>query len=126
MQDFLENFFKGYVACVLWTGTHDDDVGTPLDDDYTKDDFSEAAREAMWEDCVDFVQDNWPILAQYEKIPGCNGRQAGHDFSLTRNGHGAGFWDRDIGDIGDVLTNLSAQAGESHVYVSDDHELEIM
>lgn len=126
MEKFLEDFYKGYVACALWTGTHDDDVGTPLDDDYTKDDFSERAREMMWEDCVDFVQDNWPILAQYEKIQGCNGRQAGHDFCLTRNGHGAGFWDRGIGDIGDVLTDLSAQAGESHVYVSDDHELEIM
>lgn len=30
--------------------------------------------------------------------------QIGHDFILTRNGHGTGFWDRGLGEIGDQLT----------------------
>lgn len=29
----------------------------------------------------------------------------GHDFWLTSQGHGAGFWDRDLGDVGDALTD---------------------
>jgi len=38
--------------------------------------------------------------------------QAGHDLWLTRNGHGAGFWDRDLGEAGDKLTELSKEMGE--------------
>lgn len=29
----------------------------------------------------------------------------GHDFWLTSQGHGAGFWDRDLGEVGDALTD---------------------
>lgn len=29
---------------------------------------------------------------------------AGHDFWLTSAGHGVGFWDRNLGDLGDQLT----------------------
>lgn len=32
--------------------------------------------------------------------------RAGHDLWLTRNGHGAGFWDRDLGELGDRLTKV--------------------
>ena len=32
--------------------------------------------------------------------------QIGHDFWLTRNGHGAGFWDGDYGDYGDAITQV--------------------
>lgn len=38
--------------------------------------------------------------------------QVAHDFWLTRNRHGAGFWDGDysrtsLGDVGDALTDLA-------------------
>lgn len=32
--------------------------------------------------------------------------QAGHDLWLTRNGHGAGFWDRGLGVVGEKLSEL--------------------
>ena len=50
----------------------------------------------------------------------------GHDFWLTRNGHGAGFWDRDLGELGDKLTELSKQFGESNLYLGDDGKLYLM
>ena len=37
--------------------------------------------------------------------------QIGHDFILTRNGHGAGFWDRGLGEIGDTLTKWAQTFG---------------
>lgn len=37
--------------------------------------------------------------------------QIGHDFILTRNGHGAGFWDRGLGEIGDRLTKWAKTFG---------------
>jgi antitoxin component of RelBE/YafQ-DinJ toxin-antitoxin module len=34
-----------------------------------------------------------------------------HDFILTSEGHGAGFWDRDLGELGDYLTELCKSYG---------------
>lgn len=49
--------------------------------------------------------------------------QAGHDFWLTRNGHGTGFWDRSD-DIyfgfQDFFTKISEMHGEVHIYLGDD------
>jgi len=46
---------------------------------------------------------------------------AGHDFWLTRNGHGAGFWDGDWPkDEGERMTATSKAFGETNVYVGDD------
>ena len=41
-----------------------------------------------------------------------------HDYWLTRNRHGAGFWDRGLGDLGDRLTELAHNDGEYHVWDS--------
>ena len=46
--------------------------------------------------------------------------QDGHDFWLTRNGHGAGFWDRGLGDVGDRLTDIAHGFGECDLYAGDD------
>jgi hypothetical protein len=54
--------------------------------------------------------------------------QVGHDFWLTRNGHGAGFWDRWSGGTegerhGDVPTEASKPYGTSDLYIGDDDRL---
>lgn len=47
--------------------------------------------------------------------------QNGHDFWLTRNGHGVGFWDRGYDkEVGDALTKASESFGEVDLYVGDD------
>lgn len=40
----------------------------------------------------------------------------GHDLALTRNGHGAGFWDRGLGDAGRSLTTWAETFGELRVF----------
>ena len=45
--------------------------------------------------------------------------QHGHDFALTRNGHGTGFWDRGYGVVGGRLTE-AAQAYGEHSVLTDD------
>jgi hypothetical protein len=48
--------------------------------------------------------------------------QAAHDFILTRNGHGAGFWDGDWHKPwGDKLTELCRKFGELNCYVGDNN-----
>ena len=44
-----------------------------------------------------------------------------HDFALTRNHHGAGFWDGDWAEPwGKILTDLAHQWPETELYLSDD------
>ena len=50
-------------------------------------------------------------------------KQVGHDFWLTRNHHGSGFWDRDEKyppGIADYLYNISKQFGQVDLYIGDD------
>jgi hypothetical protein len=52
-----------------------------------------------------------------------------HDLWLTRNGHGAGFWDGDYRDretgidIGQKLTELAKTYSSVDVYVGDDGQI---
>ena len=51
---------------------------------------------------------------------------AAHDFILTRNGHGAGFWDGDWSEpIATKLTELCKKFGEIQIYLSDENLLEV-
>lgn len=45
--------------------------------------------------------------------------QAGHDFWLTRNGHGAGFWDGDWPKYGDMFTKWAQGYGEAYAQFED-------
>jgi hypothetical protein len=49
-----------------------------------------------------------------------NETKAGHDFWLTRCGHGAGYWDRGLEHIGDALTIASEKFGNIDLIVESD------
>lgn len=52
--------------------------------------------------------------------------RGGHDFWLTRNSHGAGFWDGDWPETeGKLLTDASHAFGECNLYVTDDGKIGI-
>lgn len=57
-------------------------------------------------DCDGFRAACGPLLAQADQLHGYREAQAGSDFWLTRVGHGAGYWDRGLGQIGQQLTAL--------------------
>lgn len=38
--------------------------------------------------------------------------RAGHDYWLTRHGHGTGYWDRGLGELGERLTDAAKALGE--------------
>jgi len=62
--------------------------------------------------------DVWPAIAA---DPG----QFGHDLWLTRNGHGAGFWDGDWPEpAATVLTDLAKIMGERDLILTDGGELQ--
>ena len=121
----MDNFTKGYIEAALWSSN--DDNGDPLDSNYTIDNLAPQTLVKITHDCFKFQQENeWDLLIAYEKYPDnewTNEEQAGHDFWLTRNGHGCGFWDRGIGDVGDRLTNICRKWGVFDIYVGDNGEI---
>jgi hypothetical protein len=94
--------------------------GEPLEDSFTLEDISEETLEEQKAQCEDFLSD--PAVSEFFDILSDEGiRLAGHDFWLTRNRHGAGFWDGDWPESwGDRLTERSHAYGEVDLYVGDD------
>ena len=107
----LDTFTTAYIECALWSSTDGD---TPLDEDYGLEDIAPETLEAMRQDCQDFIETAGDLLGTLDA------EQAGRDFWLTRNGHGAGFWDRGLGDLGQQLTELSEPYGSFDLYLGDD------
>ena len=122
----LENFLRGYITAALWSSTDnaDDTGGEPLDANYGPDDIEHETLDRMREDCTDFIASNAEDLAKYAELY-TRGREygiedcAGHDFWLTRNGHGVGFWDRGLGALGDRLADAARVYREFDLYVTD-------
>jgi hypothetical protein len=108
-----QDFFDAYVECLLWSSTDDD--GDPLDAQYSTDDLAPEALTEIEQDCKAFYEAHFSLWNDQ-----IDDAQAGHDFYLTRNRHGAGFWDRGLGDLGEELTELSRQFGTQGAYVGDD------
>jgi len=109
-----EAFFQGYVDCAIWASTAPD--GQSLDTlMYGSDDITAESLDSMRADCNDFVEANAVDLSGFDAA------RAGHDFWLTRNRHGAGFWDGDYPqEIGARLTAAAHAYGSSDLYVGDD------
>lgn len=116
--DALDSFTKAYIESALWSSTTDDDE--PLDRNYDIDDIHHDTIKEMAKDCKQFQFDNAKLLQQAYQNPAYTEANAGHDFWLTRNGHGAGFWDRGLGTVGKLLTDASKGYGEYDLYVGDD------
>lgn len=114
--DELDRFFQAYLVCALWS-SHDNatpEGGEPFDRNYEVDDIPEAVRNRMRDECREFIEANLADLANLDA------EACGHDFWLTRNGHGAGFWDRGLGALGRRLTDACDPYGTVDLYVGDD------
>ena len=114
-----DEMLNRYIESMLWSSTGDNDE--PLDKNYSEDDLSEEAKAQAKKDLEAFVKKAGDLIADLDEP------EVAHDFWLTRNGHGAGFWDRDYDDevdpegtLGDDLTKIAKSFGEQHPYVGDD------
>lgn len=111
---------QGYLAAAIWTMDEDDDP-----DSWGIGDFAPQARRMAERDCTEFAVNNATDVADAVTRDGYPWDWLGHDLWLTRNGHGAGFWDRkqlQEGDLGDRLSN-ACRHHESSCYVGDDLRL---
>ena len=77
----------------------------------------DAALAEMRRELTDFCTQ--PRVIELVELTGMDAGQVGHDFWLTRNHHGAGFWDRGNGAAGDELSKLCHPYGESYLHIDE-------
>lgn len=119
----MEKFIEGYLTCALWASTLGDDQGTPMDQDHSLDDFADETQKKLRDDATNFYT-AWTLsILKYCERTRHDADYAGHDFWLTRNGHGAGFWDKGIGELGEHLSERARECGTCDLYVGDDGKI---
>lgn len=126
--DDMDHFIEAYIECAIWASNDNsrEDGGDPLDANYDADDIDPDALMQMKAECSDFFTANKDALDRACQVHGATMAQHGHDFWLTRNGHGAGFWDRGYGDLGGHLSELCRPYGSSDLYVGDDGKIHVL
>ena len=111
----FDTFFSAYLEAALWSST--DDEGTPLEDLAGFENLEESTLRFMRLDAWDFFYRAVPLIARSTNSL----ELAGHDFWLTRTGHGAGFWDGDWEDeLARPLTSMSERLGELTLFFDRD------
>jgi len=99
---FQDPFTQSFIAVALALS----------EDDCRLDNLASSTKSAAISDCALF-------LIEYRHSIGDQLAEAGGDFFLTRNGHGAGFFDGDWED-GDHLTLAANRFGEFELYRGND------
>lgn len=111
----LDTFTRAYIEAALWSSY--DHYDEPLEASYDRDDIAAKTLATMVWDCAKFQKDN-------AKWIGSRSTRAGHDFWLTRNGLGVGFWDGHWTEpSASRLTDASERFGSFDLYVGDDGKI---
>lgn len=121
-EDLVNEVVEGYITSALWTTPIPNEQGDDSDgyllDDYGSEDLGQGELDKVKETVRDFLKSNLVDVEEY--LTHFDADHLGHDFWLTRNGHGAGFWDRGLGDLGRRLTDNCKPYGAVYLYIGDD------
>lgn len=118
----LTDYSTAYFETALWAET--DSQCEPLDANYNFDDLAPETIERANQDITAFLNE---IEKQGLDTSDHDSGQIMHDFWLTRNGHGAGFWDGDYEkELGEKLTAICKKIGSIYIYVGDDNKIYFM
>lgn len=98
----MNTLLRSYIGTALWSSIDDNDE--PLDSKYDITDLDQDFLDQSQKDIDLFLEKADHLLSQIDH----DLDQVMHDFWLTREGHGAGFWDGDYPEkIGEELTNIA-------------------
>lgn len=128
----MDKFLASYIEVALWSSTDSD--GTPLDNSkYADTELGQGTLARFKEDCRRFETAYQKLTSGLDdsvlrSFPQSDhdGDRIAHDFWLTRNRHGAGFWDGDYPEpIATQLTDLAHSFGECDLYIGDDNQIHV-
>ena len=108
----LDYFVKGYCIALLWASIyHDQDRETFLDENHCIDDISSRSMKIIRNECQMFMNH------AHDTLDNGDLEQHGHDFFMTRQGHGVGFYDRDLPkDKAKTLDRIARGFREQYIY----------
>lgn len=96
-----------------------DDEGNPLDDRFTISDVCAIDAKRLYSEYQQFIArveikikekigDNWNSIDEFYDMAFPSENQTEHDYILTRNQHGAGFWDGDWNkNVSEILSDVA-------------------
>lgn len=128
------------VTTLLWSETDnaDETGGEPLDKNYSITDVDEASLQKLHERFQSFVRkaeqlliakfgDDWSSIDDFYTGSSNSAYQTEHDYIMTVNGHGVGFWEKHDWQeaAGEILTALARKETEIHAYVGDDGKIHL-
>lgn len=120
----LDEFTQGYVEAMFFTST-----GYREDDELHHATFAELAPDTLdtiKRDCASFKTANADDLDKATANASYCMSRAGHDFWYSRNGHGVGYCDRQLGDVSDRLHKAAKACGGYDLYRGDDGLIYLM
>ena len=117
----MNDFERGYIEALFFTNGDTGDEDEFRLNDLGVRRLTQAAFKSIHADCERFQRENAGELhsAWCERGGDYDEEQQGRDFWFTRQGHGVGFWDRNLGAAGDALTAAAHGMGEAYVEISD-------
>lgn len=126
-------FFQSYLSTALWSSTISEGEenepgereGDAFDAHFATSDFSGEALEMLRAHAFSFWSRMWFYLdhEQGRKGEKPDAAHAGHDFWLTQNDHGAGFWGGDYPTYGDTFTKLAKCYPVINLFVTEENEV---
>lgn len=123
-----------YIETALWSSEVTDEDGNDKGSfeylNFDKGDLTPAALKTMEADCAAFFEEAEAAIeardhdrSDKRDLPHEREAQLGHDFWLTRNRHGAGFWDGDWPKaLGKKLTDLAHSYGGQNLYLDAEED----
>jgi hypothetical protein len=147
-QDNINEILRGYIECALWTEEErlEDELTYDIDDEdykdmddieriinlngkldkktftsFISDDIDVDSRISAYKDIKQFIKDSGDTAIK-EAIDEKGLFQLGMDIWLTRNGHGAGFFDHNY-ENEEILMDASRKLKSKDLYVGDDNKL---
>jgi hypothetical protein len=111
----LNLFVNEYLVCALWADLPEEN----MHDGLTLENIAKESYHKAFHDCARFIEQNIDDVTS--AVEAMSIGHVAHDFWLTRNGHGAGFWDGDYTEkLGERLTVAAQKFGEADLYIGDD------
>jgi hypothetical protein len=111
----VDKILNSYLTTALWASVDDNDE--PLDYNYDSRDIAKETIQKSKKDINLFIRKTEKLLDSSN----LDEEAIGHNFWLTRNRHGAGFWDLGLGKLGDDISKIAESFGEVNMYVSNDN-----
>ena len=117
---------------LLWSSS-DSETYEPLDNNYSISDIDDSCLKKLESDFNSFVEAATLLIQQklgdFDSLEDFflftrSESQLEHDYILTRNRHGAGFWDGDWDEkVSQILTDTSQLKPEIEPYIGDDGKI---